>query len=365
MLRSVSAPLRIFCACAPGIEPLLADEVRALGAEPSELAGGVELDGDLATVYRANLELGLALRVTVRLGSFRARRWSELIDGAAALPWADWLPAGARPPIKATASKSRLYHTGGIAQRILTAIGEPTGEPSGPAVQVRLVRDQCVISLDTTGELLPRRGYRLATGKAPLRADLARALVIASGWDRRSPLADPFCGAGTILIEAGLLAAGAAPGRHRSFAFEAAPCFDRALWDRLCADADGRAAPDAVPPLLGSDRDAGAVDAATANAARAGVPVSLACAPLSAAPVFTDPPAAGVVACNPPYGHRVRGGRDLRPLYQRLGALCRELGWPVAMVVADRRLAEATGLALRTALMTDHGGRKVYLAISE
>ncbi len=364
-------PADLFLPCAPGLEPLLAAEVtQRLGAAGREVAGGVELSGDRALIYRANLELGLAMRVLVRLGEFDARTFGELVDRAGKLPWEQWLAAGGPLALRVTAKKSRLYHTGAIAERIRAAVERRLGAApaAGTAeadvtVHVRMAEDRCTLSIDTSGEPLHRRGYRLATAKAPLREDLARALLLVSGWDRATPLVDPFCGSGTILIEAALLSRGLPPGGRRRFAFMDAPGFDAPLWQRLHARALAAARPTG-PRLLGSDRDRGAIEAAGGNAERAGVALELAVAPLGGAPAFAEPPGpAGALVTNPPYGERVARGRDLRPLYQTLGTKVRGLpgAWRIALVVADRRLVGQTGLELASALMTEHGGRKVYM----
>lgn len=363
--------VKIFVASAPGVEELLAGEVRALGVEPVVVAGGVEVEGDLAVLYRLGLEVGLGLRLLVRVGEVTATKFPALVRGVSGLDWAAWVAPGAAVSVKTTVAKSRLYHTGAIEQRVREGIAQRLGtEPAAGGdgavpIQVRGRGDRFTISIDAAGDLLCRRGYRLESGKAPLREDLARALVIASGWDRGSPLADPMCGSGTIAIEAALLARGMAPGAGRSFAFERAPCFDAALFQRVRA---ALPSPGAAPLILASDRDAGVVEAARANAARAGVAIQIDCAPLSAAPVFEAPPAAiGAIVTNPPYGKRVRGGADLRPLYQRLGERVRGLpaGWRCAMALADRRLATVTGLSMSSRLMTDHGGSKIYFMVAE
>jgi putative N6-adenine-specific DNA methylase len=235
-------------------------------------------------------------------------------------------------------------------------------------VQVRLVDDRCTLSIDAGGAPLHRRGYRLATGKAPLREDLARALLLLSGWDRATPLVDPFCGSGTILIEADLLARRIPPGAARAFAFERAPAFDAASWQAARTAALAAAAPPAAaPPLLGSDRDPGAIEAARSNAARAGAGhIQLVQAPLGGAPAFAAPPGpAGALVTNPPWGQRTGRDRTLLALYQSLGTRARSLppAWRVALAVADPQLAAATGLPVESRLMTDAGGVKVYFMV--
>jgi putative N6-adenine-specific DNA methylase len=369
--RREAERMSLFVGSAPGLEPLLAEEARALGAhgEPRVVAGGIELDGDRTTLYRANLELGLATQVRLRLGRFHAAHFSELVRRASEVPWERWLSPGARVRFRSTAQRSRLHHTGAIDERVAEAIaarlGGPViaadGEEDVALVHARFERDEVTLSLDTSGAPLHRRGYRLATAKAPLREDLARALVIASGWDRRSPLVDPMSGSGTIAIEAAMLARGIAPGRARRFAFEDAPTHDAALLARLRDEADERAGVSSGSParIVARDRDEGAVTAARANAERAGVMLEHVVAPLSEPfAIDTDE---GALVTNPPWGVRVARDRDLRPLYDRLGALIDALPprWEAGVVAADADLVRRAHMPLRSALLTDAGGTKV------
>jgi len=187
-------PLSLFVVSAPGLEPMLALEIEALTCPKADVAiteGGVALRGDLRTLYALNLELGLALKVLLRMGEFPARRFDVLVKRVADLPWETWLTADTPLLLRAQCKQSKLYHSGAVVERISSGISERLGNPitrvdseeSGPAltVQARLVHDVCTLSIDSSGELLHRRGYRKATGKAPLREDLARALVRASG----------------------------------------------------------------------------------------------------------------------------------------------------------------------------------------
>ena len=182
-------------------------------------------NGGLDELYRANLHLRTASRVLVRLGDFYAAAFSELRKKAGRLEWERYLRPGQPVALHVTCHKSKLYHSDAVAERVAGAIGDRLGRPTTmlkPAeseddsppqlVIVRLVNDHCTISIDSSGELLHRRGYRLATAKAPLRETLAAGMLLASGWDVRSPLIDPFCGSGTIAIEAALMRAGLPPG---------------------------------------------------------------------------------------------------------------------------------------------------------
>ncbi len=225
------------------------------------------------------------------------------------------------------------------------------------------MRDRCTLSADSSGALLHRRGYRLDTAKAPLRETLAAAMLLAVGWAGSQPLLDPFCGSGTIPIEAALLARNVAPGIARSFACERWPLLGAVRWNDLRAAArrDERAS---ATVIAGSDRDAGAVDAARANAELAGVAgaVRLGRVALSAVTPPADGP--GWIVTNPPYGVRVGERRPLRDLYARLGQLLRGpfAGWNLALLVAAPELEAQLGLELTDRFVTTNGGIRVRLA---
>jgi putative N6-adenine-specific DNA methylase len=225
---------------------------------------------------------------------------------------------------------------------------------------VRVLRDQFTISADTSGELLHMRGYRQAVAKAPMRETLAAALLLGSGWRGATPLVDPMCGSGTIPIEGALIARRLPPGGRREFAFMQWPNFDRETWEGLTREADTDALASSPVQIIGSDRDAGAIASATANAERAGVldGVELAVRALSE---LHPPDEPGTVAINPPYGVRVGDTRKLRDLYAQLGNLMRRRcpGWTLALLAADERLARETGLDLEPVFATTNGGIRV------
>ena len=367
-----------FAVSAPGLEPITAAELGALAIGGAASPGGVSFSGGRAELYRANLHLRTASRVLVRLGSFHAAAFAELRKKAGRLEWERYLRPGQPIAIHATCHKSKLYHSGGVVERVAGAITDRLGQPpllekaneeaeaAGPQrVVVRLVSDQCTISLDSSGGLLHERGYRLATGKAPLRETLAAGMLLASGWDRQAPLLDPFCGAGTIAIEATLLALNVAPGRARRFAFMDWPDADERLWERLVREAAAAELAPGKVLVWASDRDAGAVEAARANAARAGVSAAI---DLSQRAIsdLTAQPGPGWIVTNPPYGLRLAESRDLRNLYARFGQVLRQRcpGWRLVLLSSDPRLEHATGLVFdaspRLALV--NGGVPVRLA---
>jgi putative N6-adenine-specific DNA methylase len=247
--------------------------------------------------------------------------------------------------------------------------GEAAGEDDvdddeNQLVVVRVLHDRCTISIDSSGALLHRRGYRLATAKAPLRETLAAALLLAGEWDPLTPLVDPMCGSGTIAIEGALLARRIAPGLRRSFSFAGWPEFDVALWDRLLDEARSLVLPRAPAVIQGSDRDAGAIEAARANAERAGVSADVEFTRRALSAI--EPPAGpGWLVTNPPYGARVGESDRLRNLYSQLGHVLRAKcpGWTVALLSADSRLDSRLGVDLRTALKTRNGGIAVRAAV--
>ncbi len=351
---------------APGLEPLVAAELTPLGVSRiSPSVGGVGFRCDAQGLARAQLGLRIASRVVVRVATFHAAAFSELEKHARRVEWGRFLAPGAPFRLRVTCRKSKLYHSDAVAQRVAATIGR-AAEDEGTAqlFVVRIDHDQCTISADASGELLHRRGYRQAVGKAPLRETLAAAMLAGAGWDPNTPLVDPMCGSGTIVIEAALRARKIAPGLRRTFAAEAWPETDAADWRAARAKATARILPSAPAPLIGADRDAGAIEAAIANAERAGVSgdVTFVQRALSALEV---PPGPGLLIANPPYGVRVGETGALRDLFARLGQVARARcpGWRIALLSADPALDAHTGLGFEEVLGTGNGGIAVRLVL--
>jgi putative N6-adenine-specific DNA methylase len=337
---------RLFAITAPGLEVFTAAELVTLGlianppvsfagpGEVKEESGGVEFEASLADLYRANLLLRTANRIVFRLGEFTAVSFPELRKKAGRLPWETVIRPGQPIALRVTCHKSKMYHSDGVAERVAGAITDHLGkaspvekfnENSSPLPQLILVRfshDTCTISVDTSGELLHRRGYRLETAKAPLRETLAAGILMASGWDAHSPLLDPFCGSGTIAIEAALMARRIAPGKNRRFAFMDWPEYDEKKWKHQVSRAASLEIHSSAP-IYASDRDAGAIQMARNNAERAGVldQIQFDCQAVSS---IQPPNRPGWMVTNPPYGVRVSADRDLRDLYARLGDVLRK-----------------------------------------
>jgi putative N6-adenine-specific DNA methylase len=353
---------RIYISCAPGLEPYLKNECAGLGIKPDislkrtvadplsgEEKGGFEFLGTNENIYQCNLHLRTASRVVVRLGEFYAAAFSELRKKAGRLEWGKFLKPGQSVEIKVTCHKSKLYHSDAVAERVLGAIEDalhtaPGKDPKSEEKQlilVRLVNNQCTISIDTSGELLHRRGYRQAVAKAPLRETLAAGLLFASGWTENSPLIDPFCGSGTIPIEGALISRHIAPGINRQFAFMNWQNFDKELFSSYLISSQ-KAINDSHPFIYASDRDRGAAEMATANAARTGVnkDITFACHAISDLPGYVTP---GFIVTNPPYGMRIVSSKDLRNLYASFGKLLRDRfsGWQVGILCSEDQLIAA------------------------
>ncbi|MGC2856131.1 THUMP domain-containing class I SAM-dependent RNA methyltransferase [Novispirillum sp. DQ9] len=361
--------LELFLAAPPGLEPVLCAEAAEKGFRaPVAGPGGVTVRGGWPEVWRANLELRGTTRVLVRIAAFRAFHLAQLDKRARRVAWGEVLRADVPVHVEATCKASKIYHAGAAAQRIQRAITEELGAPASAEAEVRIKAriddDLCTLSLDTSGESLHKRGHKPAVNKAPMRETLAALFLRQCGFDGREPVVDPMCGSGTFVIEAAEIAAGLAPGRSRSFAFERLATFDAAAWAALRQDGP-RARP--VVRFHGSDRDAGAIAMSRANAERAGV-ADLTDFQQHAVSDLTRPDGPpGLVIVNPPYGTRMGEATDLAPLYRALGQTLRSrfAGWRVALVTSEPALARATGLPLTPAgPPVPHGGLRVTLFTS-
>ena len=349
--------MNLFAVCSPGLETAVARELGAIAGvrDARTTPGGVDFEGDFATLCRANLCLRAASRVLVRVGDIDASDFPKLERSAANLPWEPFAAKPVRVTWAVTVRKSRLYHTGAIAERIGRSM-KVTSDPSAPElhVVVRGEQDRFTISVDSSGELLHRRGYRLETAKAPLRETLAAGVLALAGWDPLTPLGDPMCGSGTFVIEAALLALSRAPGLMRRFAFQDWPQFSAPRFAKI-VDELRRRENRSSPLLWGSDRDAGTIAAATRNAERAEVlpDVRFACVDIAQ----VKPSAPGLIVCNLPYGRRLAAPKAPITALFRLAE-----GSRLAVLTADKRLFKRRPDA---EYRLDNGGLPVWLCVFE
>lgn len=367
----------MFAVSQPGVERITALELNRLGIDCTVIEGGVTFRGSLAELYQANLWLRTANRILVRVGNFRISELSQVTRRLARYPWELYgIGRGNSPDIRVTCHKSRLWHTGAVAQRALRGIEQRTGtsevtaaqEAPAPMVTIRIVRDQCTLSIDSSGLPLHMRGYRKAGVKAPLRENLAAALIMMSAWKPGMPLLDPLCGSGTIAIEAAMIGMNMAPGANRKFAFMKWKNSDAELWDRVLKQALKHETHSELA-IFARDADHRAVEASGANAEAAGVTdyLNLEQAVVSAA---TRAPVShtGWVVTNPPYGRRIsakqKHGRDI---YRKIAEAMRNglRGWGITCLAPSARNNPLPGLKVQTLSTFLNGGFRVRAVQSQ
>ena len=377
-----------FAIAAPGIEALLAAELRDLAgvssiADVRELAGGVAFRGPLLAGYAANLGSRLATRVVLRLGSEKTREFSILRRKLHALPFERFTEAGGAVRIDVTTRHCRLYHTKAIAETVELAIGDrlrapvvraraateaEDDEPAGPQdisrVLVRGLDDVFTVSIDSSGELLHRRGGREEQGAAPMRETLAAAVLAHAGYRGEEPLIDAMCGSGTIAVEAAQIAAGRLPGERRAFALERFAGVNAEALSAERARLSAARARDATPPIAAFDRDRKMVELARRNAERIGVAERIAFQHADVREA-TPPFETGLLVCNPPYGKRLGASGDLKLLYRQIGhALRGRFGRFRVAILVPRGTPEAVlGLRIQQRVPLQNGGVHVTLVI--
>ena len=367
-----SAPItfEIFLVTLPGLEAFLLAEVREQGfKKPKAISGGVLIQGGWPEVWRANLVLRGASKVLARIGEFRAHHLAQLDKHARKFPWADFLAPGHSVKVEvSTNRKSEIYHSGAAEQRFERAISETFGariadrlEDTDILIKVRIARNLVIISLETSGTALHKRGYKQAMGKAPLRETIAAMTLRACGYKRTEPLLDPMCGSGTYPIEAAEMGGNFMAGRERNFAFEKLASHNADVVNKMKEEWFTR-----TPPahFYGYDQNAGAIEAAKANAVRAGVGQACQFAVQSLSKLRAPDGPAGLVMVNPPYGERIGNKKTLLGLYREFGDVMqsRFKGWRVGLVTSDEGLAQATKLEWNNiSPPIPHGGLKIKL----
>ncbi|MBW6493672.1 MAG: class I SAM-dependent RNA methyltransferase [Burkholderiaceae bacterium] len=358
--------MRLFAPCPRGIEDALADELIALGASiVARPAGGVEFDGDRAIAYRANLHSRLASRILLRIANGPYGDETDLYRIASAHPWEHVFRTDQTLRIDVSAIRSPLTSLNfatlrvkdAIVDRMRNATGDrPSIDTHRPDVRVFAFLDanNATLYLDLSGEALFKRGWRQREdkGQAPLKENLAAGLLALSGWTPEAPLYDPFCGSGTIIIEAAQDALGIAPGVSRHFGFENLADFDADLWSTLRSDALRRIRPASAPlPIAGADIDPRAIAQARLNLSRAGVgadTVALECRDFTGSKAPFEQP--GFIVCNPPYGERMDfEGAAEGSGFTGFGATLREgfAGWRACVLTSDRALPRQLGMKER------------------
>ena len=349
---------RFFATTFKGLEEVLAGEIAALGGEDVSVgAGSVSFSGDMAICYRANLWLRSANRVVLLLSEFPAPTPAALYEGASGIPWEELFSPDRTIAVDATVRDSGITHSHFAAQKTKDAVVDrfretvgrrPDVDAKSPEVRivVRIVRDECAVSLDTSGESLNRRGYRANPSEASLKETLAAGLLLLAGWQGDEPLIDPACGAGTIPIEAALIAGNVAPGSlGRGFGFQRLHGFDRKRWEALLTEAREAARHPVPVRIEGSDIAPAAVAGAIKNAVAAKINERVLFNARSLRN-FDPGEGPGTILSNPPYGVRLPGGEEVEAFYREMGEALKKRcrGWTAYLLSGNSAVTRFLGL---------------------
>lgn len=338
---------QLIATAAAGVEALVGKELRELGYQTQVENGRVRFEGTMSDVLRTNLWLRIADRVKIVVGEFDARNFDELFEQTKALAWEDLLPLDANFPVEGKSHHSQLHHVPTVQAMVKKAIVERLSQvyhrrtrlPETGAtypLEVAIAKDHVLLTLDTSGSSLFKRGYRQAKGGAPLKENLAAALVSLAHWFPDNPFVDPVCGSGTIPIEAALIGYNIAPGLNREFAAERwVNLVPAGLSDDLRDTALDAANYDVELDITGYDIDGQMIEIAKANARAAGLSQAITFKQLAVKDWHTDK-LNGVLVANPPYGERLSDLASVRELYRQMGQLYRAMPtWSKYILTAD------------------------------
>lgn len=346
--RSEQRTFQLVATAASGLEALVGKELRDM-AIPCQVENGKALfEGTMETIAQANLWLRTADRVKIIVGEFDAFSFDELFEQVKALPWEDYLPLDAEFPVAGKSIKSKLYSTPdcqaitkkAIVNRLREVYHRPSTVPLTETgaffqIEVALLKDHVTLTIDTTGPSLFKRGYRLDKGGAPLKENMAAALVLLTNWRKDRPFYDPVCGSGTLCIEAALIGHNIAPGFNREFACEKWEWFSKEVFEKVRNEAEAQADYDIELDIAGSDINGKMVEIARANAEEIGLGDSISFKQL-ALKDFTTDKEYGVIVANPPYGERLGEEESVHRLYKEMGEVFRPLKtWSKYILTSD------------------------------
>lgn len=355
-----------------GVESIVAKEIRKLGYKDVTVEDGrVTFVGDEAAVCRANLWLRCAERVLIKIGEFKAETFDELFEGTKALPWADWLPADAEFPVNGYSLRSKLFSIPDCQAIIKKAIVESMKkkykrewfEENGAQYKIHfgMIKDKVTLMIDTSGPSLHKRGYREISIEAPLRETLAAAMIEISRWKPDMPFLDPFCGSGTIPIEAAMMATNTAPGINRNFTAENWERVPEKLWSSAREEASSLMKADSSPNIMGSDIDGQAVKLSRENAKKAGMDKYISFKRTDMRDIFLRDDN-GFIICNPPYGERMGEKDEVEELYKDMGMVFRNFdGWSYYILSAHEEFEKLFGRKADKKRKLYNGMIKCYL----
>ncbi len=365
---------KIFVVCPPGIESILLNELKTIGIQGKQVKGGVEFNGDLVSLYSANLWLRSASRVLVRIGQFKLLSLKEAPERFSKYPWEIYLGYQTKIRVRAACHKSKIYHSDAISDRLAQGISKrlkrdikivkESQNPKAPLIFIRLSRNKCTISVDSSGEHLYKRGYKRFTVSAPLRENLAAAMLLASNYNGNKPLLDPFCGSGTILTEAAMIACRMPPGKRRKFAFMKWKNFDKSLWTKILQHSENFVKTPSAP-IIGIDKDENAIIAATSNIQEADLYEFITIKKQDFLSFIPTNIPTGIIVTNPPYGKRTKENDSLLDFYSALGKHLRSkfVNWQINLILPKNysNLKRSLGIPLKRITTFSNGGIKVDL----
>jgi len=338
--------ITLIATAAFGLEKVVKNELIALGFENIKVSEGkVEFEATLGDIPRANLWLRSADRVLLKMGEFAAFTFDELFEKTKALPWENLITKDGKFDVNGKAVKSTLGSIRAcqsivkkaVVERLKEKYNKEWFEETGPefTIQISMLKDVAVLTIDTSGAGLHKRGYREAGGEAPLKETLAAALVLLSFWDADRILIDPMCGSGTILIEAAMIARHIAPGLQRGFASEKWPAIDEDYWSESRLAARDVIIPVHKLQLFGYDIDVKSIEVCKSNATNAGVEDVILFEQKDIRDLWIDKQY-GIVISNPPYGVRLSDFKDINEIYIALNkAFRKKWGWSLYILTAD------------------------------
>lgn len=345
---------KLIATCAAGIESIVGNELKHLGYKVNVENGRVRFDGDVADIAKTNLWLRTADRIKIVVGEFTAKTFEELFQGVEGLNWEDFLPLDAEFPVAGKSQKSTLHNVPSvqaitkkaIVTKMSTVYHRRTKLPETGAlypIEVAINKDKVLITLDTTGSSLFKRGYRVNKGGAPLKENMAAALVLLARWYPEMPFVDPVCGSGTIPIEAALIGCNIAPGLKRNFAFEDWDWVDKDIIKQAREQAQAAIKKDIDLDISGYDIDGSMIEIAKENAVQAGVQDIVNFKQMAVKDFKTDK-INGVIVANPPYGERLSDKEHVHQLYQQMGKLYQPLkSWSKYILTSDLQFEQFYG----------------------
>lgn len=347
----------LIATAAAGLEAVVGRELRDLGYECQVENGKVRFQGDISAIIKSNLWLRSADRIKIIVGQFPARTFEELFQGVFALDWENYLPLGCKFPIsKAKCVKSKLHNEPSVqaiskkavVKKLQKHFHRPEGVPLQETgaefkIEVSILKDMATVMIDTTGSSLFKRGYRVEKGGAPIKENMAAAILMLSNWYPDKPLVDPTCGSGTFCIEAAMIARNIAPGLKRHFAYEEWNWVDKNLVQQARQEAQDTINQEIELDIAGSDIDARMVEIAKKNALAAGVEKDITFKQMRMQDLRTEK-TNGVIISNPPYGERLLDDDAIANLYYEMGQTFAPLKtWSKFILTSDEQFESRYG----------------------